>query len=142
MNTRFVVSVVVIFVLSMLFGFAVHGTVLAPDYTRLATMGVFRTPTDAESLMPYMIAAYIVFAVGFTWIYRRGREDRPWPGQGVRFGLAIAVLSTIPTYLIYYVVTPLPSDLVAKQVVLDSIVMVVLGLAVAFVNRDRIPARA
>lgn len=142
MNKTFVVSVVVIFVLSMLSGFVVHGTLLAPDYTQLATMGVFRTPSGAEPLLGYMLAANVIFAIGFTWVYRMGRENRPWLGQGVRFGLAIAVLSTIPTYLIYYVVTPLPSDVVAKQIVFDSIVMVVLGIAAALVNRDPLPARA
>lgn len=142
MNKRFVISVVVLFVVSMLFGFGVHGFLLNPDYTQLANRGVYRIPSDAAPLMPYMFAANLIFAIGLTWIYRAGRDNRPWLGQGLRFGLAVAVLSTIPTYLIYYVVTPLPSDLVAKQIVLDTMVMVVLGIVTAFVNRDPAPARA
>jgi len=46
-----------------------------------------------------MILAHVFIAVGYTWIYVRGKEAKPWLGQGVRFGLAVAVLSTIPTYL-------------------------------------------
>jgi hypothetical protein len=142
MNKRFLVSVVVLFVVSMGFGFLVHGTVLEADYTQLANRGIYRSPEAAAPLMPYMFAANVIFAIGFTWIYRAGRDNRPWPGQGLRFGIAVALLGTIPTYLIYYVVTPLASDLVAKQVVLDSMVMVVLGLVAAFINRDPAPARA
>lgn len=142
MNKRFVVSVVVLFVVSMGFGFLVHGTVLTADYTQLANRGIYRSPEAAAPLMPYMFAANVIFAIGFTWIYRAGRDNRPWVGQGLRFGIAVALLATIPTYLIYYVVTPLASDLVAKQVVLDSLMMVVLGLIAAYINRDPAPARA
>lgn len=142
MNKRFLVSVVVLVVVSMGFGFLVHGTVLEADYTQLANRGIYRSPAAAAPLMPYMFAANVIFAIGFTWIYRAGRDNRPWVGQGLRFGIAVALLSTIPTYLIYYVVTPLASDLVAKQVVLDSMVMVVLGVIAAFINRDPAPARA
>lgn len=142
MNKRFLVSVVVLFVVAMGFGFLIHGTVLAADYTQLANRGIYRSPEAAEPLMIYMFAAHVIFAIAFTWIYRAGRDNRPWLGQGLRFGIAVALLSTIPTYLIYYVVTPLASDLVAKQVVLDSMAMVVLGLIAAFINRDPAPARA
>jgi len=42
---------------------------------------------------------------------------------------------TIPTYLIYFAVQPLPSDLVAKQVALDLIGNMVIGVVTAFMNR-------
>jgi len=71
-----------------------------------------------------------------------GRDNRPWTGQGFRFGLALATLTTIPTYLIYYVVTPMPSDVVAQQIVFDIIVNVAVGMIVAFINRDPVAARA
>lgn len=139
MNARFWISVVVLFVLSMLFGFVVHGTLLHGDYTKLQHL--FRGPGEKEYL-PYMLAAHLFIAIGLTWIYRQGRDNRPWLGQGVRFGLAVTVLMTIPTYLIYFAVQPMPSDLVAKQIVFDGICMVILGIVTAAVNRDPMPARA
>lgn len=142
MNKRFVASVVVLFVVSMLSGLLVHGTILAADYTKLANAGVYRTPEQAQPLMGFMLAANLAYAIGLTWIYRMGRDARPWMGQGFRFGLAVATLATIPTYLIYYVVTPMPSDLVAKQIVLDIMVLVVLGIVTAFINRDPVAVRA
>jgi hypothetical protein len=83
-----------------------------------------------------MLAAHVLAAIGLTWIYRAGRNSRPWLGQGVRFGLAVAVLTTIPTYLIYFAVQPMPSDLVAKQIVFDCIAMVLMGILTAALNRD------
>ena len=135
MNARFWISVAVVFVVSMVLGMVVHGMLLGQDYAKLQNL--FRTPADSQAHFPYMLAAHLVMAIGFTWIYRQGRDDRPWLGQGVRFGLAVALLATIPTYLIYFAVQPMPSDVVAKQTALDVIAMVILGIVAAAVNRDK-----
>lgn len=135
MNARFWISVAVVFVVSMLLGMVVHDMLLGQDYAKLQNL--FRTPADSQAHFPFMLAANLVMAAAFTWIYRQGRDDRPWLGQGVRFGLAVATLVTIPTYLIYYAVQPMPSDVVAKQVVLGAIAMVILGIVAAAVNRDK-----
>ena len=130
---KFAISVVVMFVTSMLLGFAVHSQLLGPEYAKLTTL--FRGPDDAQRYFPVMLLAHVFIAIGFTWIYRMGREDKPWPGQGLRFGLAVAVLTAIPTYLIYLAVQPMPEALVFKQIVFDTIAMLVMGVVVAFVNR-------
>jgi hypothetical protein len=57
--------------------------------------------------------------------------------QGVRFGLAVAVLTTIPKYLIYFAVQPMPGNIVVKQIVFDTIAMVIMGVACAWINQDR-----
>jgi hypothetical protein len=139
MNRTFVVSVVVMFVVSSIMGFVVHGMILGADYARLT---FFRTHGDFMQHYAAMAAANLIWAIGFTWIYRQGRDRRHFVGQGVRFGLAVAVLAVIPTYLIYYAVQPMPSDLVAEQIVLDTIAMLIMGVIVAALNRDASPARA
>jgi len=140
MNRTFVLSVVAVFVMSMILGYLVHHVLLGAEYAKV--MQLFRNPRDAEALFPLMILANLIVAVGWTWIYRMGRENKPWLGQGVRFGIAVALICTIPTYLVYYVVQPYPSDLVALQIAYDTIGSIILGIVVAAVNRDRLPARA
>lgn len=140
MNKTFVLSVVVVFVVSMILGFVVHGLLLGQHYSSMS--GLFRTPEDQQYHFVYMITAHVIMAIGWTWVYRMGRENKPWVGQGVRFGIAIAVLATIPGYLIYFAVQPLPSDLVAMQIALDTVCSVILGIVVAAMNRDPLPARA
>jgi uncharacterized membrane protein YraQ (UPF0718 family) len=133
-NKKAVLSVVVLFVVAMLLGFVVHGVLLAGDYGQLPNL--MRTKEEAGAHFPYMIAAHVLMAVGLTWVYRRGREDRPWLGQGVRFGLAVAVMATIPMYLVYHAVCPFPMSLVAKQIAFDTVAAVLLGITAAAVNRD------
>jgi hypothetical protein len=133
MNRKFVISAVAMFVVGMGLGFFVHGVLLYGDYTKIPN--VMRPPADAAAKMPLMVLAYISVAVAFTWIYLKGREEKPWLPQGVRYGLGVAFLTAVPTYLIYHVVTQVPFDLAIKQIVLDSITIVVMGIVLAWINR-------
>jgi hypothetical protein len=128
-----VLSVVVVFVVAMLLGFVVHGVILHGDYLQLPNL--VRGEGDQQGHFVWMITAHVLMAIGLTWIYVRGREDRPWLGQGLRFGFAFAVASTIPVYLIYYAVMPFPPGLVMKQIALDTVSALVIGVTVAAMNR-------
>jgi hypothetical protein len=139
MGKRFWISVVVMFVAAFALDFLVHGLLLAPDYAAL-TPQLFRADADAQSHFPFMVLAHAFMAIGITWLYRGGRGERPWPGQGVRFGLALAFYAIVPTYLIYFAVQPLPGALVAKQLVLGTLAAIILGVVAAAVNRDPRPA--
>jgi hypothetical protein len=83
-----------------------------------------------------MILAHVIMAGAFVWIYARGVEAKPWVAQGVRFGVAVALLMIVPTYMIYFVVQPMPGDVVIKQIVFDGVLMVILGMIVAWLYRD------
>ena len=133
MGKKFWISALVMFVMAMGMGMLVHGGILHDDYARLPNL--MRPEAQAQGMMGLMVLAHICIALGFTWIYIKGRENRPWLGQGLRYGLAVAVMMTIPMYLIYYVVMPFPSDLVAQQIVFDSIGMVAMGVVLAWINR-------
>ena len=61
-----------------------------------------------------MVIAHLLIAIGFVWIYNKGKEAKPAIGQGIRYGIAIAMIATIPTYLIYFTILPLTGDVVAK----------------------------
>jgi hypothetical protein len=125
---------VVLFVVSMALGFAVHATLLADQYAALPNL--YRQGADAESQFLYMIVAHVFIAIGLTWIYRMGHEaGKPWLAQGVKFGLAIAVVSTIPIYMIYFAVQPMPQALMMMQIAYDVPGMIILGIVTAVLNK-------
>jgi hypothetical protein len=132
MSMKFIIAAVVMFIMTWALSFVVHGFLLSADYAASAAM---RPPADAQPLMGYMILAMALFAIAFAWIYERGREDRPWLAQGLRYGLAVAFLTVIPTYLIYHVVTPVPLALAIKQIVYDTIRLLLMGVVVAWIYR-------
>ncbi len=127
------ISVIVIFVLCMGIGFFVHGMLLKADYAQISSL--FRTEQDAQSHFPFMLLAHVIYAIGFVWVYVKGKEDKPFLMQGIRFGIAVAVLTTIPTYLIYYAVQPMPSEVVCKQIVYDTFGVIFMGIIVAWLNK-------
>lgn len=138
MDKRYFIAWVSIFVAWMVGSFVVHGAMLEAEYAKLTSL--FRPPAEAQAYFPLMILAHVILAGAFTWIYARGVQSKPWLGQGLRFGIAVALLTIVPTYIIYYVVQPLPGLLVVRQIVYDGILMVLLGLLVAWLYRERAAA--
>ncbi|MGH8251161.1 MAG: hypothetical protein ACREVI_10785 [Steroidobacteraceae bacterium] len=134
MNKKFYIAWIVMFVVYMAGGILVHGVLLHDDY--MAT-GMMRPEAEAQSMMHWMLLAHVLMAGAFTWIYARGVEAKPWLGQGLRFGLAVALLTAIPMYMIYYVVQPTPGELALKQMVFATIWTLILGVTVAFLYRDQ-----
>ena len=134
MNKQFLISAVVLFIASMTFDFVVHGLLLEQDYKMQPAL--MRSDADAQRHFPAMLLAHAFIAVGVTAIYRRGREaGKPWPGQGLRFGLWFTVASCVPTFLIYYAVQPTGLLLMVKQVCFGGIATVLTGLVVAALNK-------
>ena len=135
MNKQFFTSWLILFVCWFAGSFVVHGVLLHGDYASLPNL--FRSEADAQNFFPLMVVAHVFLAGALVWIYSRGVEAKPWLGQGLRFGLAVAFLTVIPLYIIYYVVQPMPGATVVKQIVFDGILTLLLGTVVAFLYRPR-----
>ncbi len=82
-----------------------------------------------------MLIAHVIMAGAFVWIYQRGNENKPWLQQGLRYGVAVALLAPVPVYLIYYAVQPWPADIVSQQIIGDGLLVIVLGVIVAALNK-------
>ena len=134
MNKKlFFIAWAVVFAAWFMGSFLVHGVLLNAQYTALTTL--FRTTADSQKYFPLIILEHVILAGAFVWIYARGVESKPWLGQGVRFGVAVAFLTTIPTNLIYFAVQPMPAGLAAAQAILDTVLTVILGAIVAWLYR-------
>jgi hypothetical protein len=132
MKSKCIISAVVMFIMAWGLSFVVHGLLLGGDYA--ATPGM-RPPAEAEKIIGWLILAQALFGIAFAWIYVQGKEDKPWLAQGIRFGIAVAFLTVIPTYLIYHVVTPVPFALAVKQIAFDTVRVVLMGVVLAWINR-------
>jgi len=135
MNKKFLIAWVVLLVAWFIGSFVVHGVLLHSDYLQVTNL--FRAEGDQQKYFPLMLLAHAILSGAFVWIYARGVEAKPWMAQGVRFGVAVALLTIVPTYMIYFVVQPMPGEVVIKQIVFDGVLMVILGTIVAWLYRDR-----
>jgi hypothetical protein len=134
MNNKFLIAWIVLFIAWFLGSFVVHGILLRSDYMQLTSL--FRTGGDQQKYFPLMIVAHLMLSGALVWIYARGAEAKPWLPQGLRFGVAVALLTVVPTYLIYFVVQPMPGEVVLKQIVCDGVLTVILGTIVAWLYRS------
>lgn len=136
MDKRFWVCGLVMSIAALLLDFLVHGLLLASDYAALGQM--YRGEQDGARYMPWMVLAHALLGFAMTWIYAQGFSGgRSTSAQGLRFGLAMALFSTIPGFLVSYAVQPLPVALVCKQVAFGTIAMLLLGLLVAWLQPAR-----
>ncbi len=137
MNKKFFVAWIAVFVVWFLGSFLIHDTLLKADYAQFA--GMFRSDAEMMQHFPLMILAFAIMAGAFVWVYARGVEARPPVGQGLRFGIAVALLTCVPFNMINYVIAPYPGLLVMKQIVMDSVLLLILGIIVASLYKAPAP---
>jgi len=129
MNKKFFLAWLVIFIAWYLGDFLVHGLLLSGDYAQVPQL--MRPQAEQMHYFGVMLLAHVIMAGAFVWMYGRGIEGKPWLEQGLRFGVAVALLAVVPVYLIYFAVEPLPGTLVTKQIVYDTILVLILGALTA-----------
>jgi hypothetical protein len=126
---RLILTIVVIFILANFTGFFIHAIWLRQDYMPIA---MHYRPVGQEKML-WIVLAYVSFAIGSVLVYARGVEDKPWLGQGIRFGILMWLILAVPSFFIAYAVQPVPGILMAKQVLSELIDKVFLGIVTALV---------
>ena len=102
---------------------------LMPVYEQYAA--VWRPMEQMQNKWWIMWVAQYFFAVMFVYIYTKGVEDKPWLGQGIRYGIIMILFTTIPFTLSNYFVYPIPYTLALKWMVAGAVQLIVMGIVVA-----------
>jgi hypothetical protein len=132
---KFLAAFGIVFVLSTLLNFVIHGVLLKPLYQQSSQL--MRDELDASSHAMFLMVGFFFFSLGFVWIYAHGIQDKPWVGQGLRYGLAIWLIASVSRYSIYYAIQPWPAHVVLQQIGYELVLTLLLGLGVAVVYRTR-----
>jgi hypothetical protein len=130
-TTRIIIAIVVVFILSVVFGTLIHAFALKADYEQVAQL--YRSAADTRFFV--IFAGYLGFAIGSVWVYAKGVEDKPWLGQGLRFGLAMWLILSVPSFFIEYATQPIPESLFVKQLGFELINKLILGAVTAAIVR-------
>lgn len=134
MNAKFIIAGIAGFLISFLSGFVAHGILLRAEYATIPNL--MRTEADAMNYLPHMLLSHLFKGFAFAWVYQQGVSSGPWLAQGIRYGFAMIFLITVPLYLVYFAVQPMPGTLVALQIVADSISTIFMGIVVAFICKS------
>lgn len=128
---RLVLTIIVVFVVANFTGFFIHAIWLRQDYMPIAQ----HYRPEGQEKMLFIILAYLSFAIGSVIVYAKGVENKPWLGQGIRFGILMWLVLTVPSFFIAYAVQPVPTILMAKQVLCEGVDKILLGIITAALYR-------
>jgi hypothetical protein len=129
---RAVLAVALAFVVSQILAVGVHGYLLGSDYapfegTLLRSSGGGELPWQ----MLFLPAAHLSFVCALVWVYSRSRRKGSLLARGLMLGVIGWLAGQVPLWLIWYAQQPWPGVLVAKQLGLELISTLIVGLVIA-----------
>ena len=128
---RLILAIIAVFFVANAMGFVIHAYLLRADYMLIAE---HYRPQGQEKMI-FINLAYLAFAIGSVIVYAKGVEEKPWLEQGIRFGFLMALVLAVPSFLIAYAVQPVPSALMVKQVMFETVDKIILGIVTAAIYR-------
>ena len=130
---RFTLVFIVIFFATTIGNFLIHGMLLRPDYDK--SLSLLRTE-QGDAHLPFLLLAFFFFSLAFVWMYAQGVGDKPWLGQGIRYGIAIWLVASVMRYLVDFAVAPWPGMTIAKEIGYELPLLLILGVLVAALSRE------
>ena len=70
-------------------------------------------------------------------IYVRGIEPKPWLGQGIRFGILLAMVTAVPQSMVEFFTYPIPAALAVDWIIGEGLLALLLGVIVAAICRPQ-----
>jgi hypothetical protein len=131
---KLVLASVATFVILMATNYLVHSIWLMPDYDAIPLS--HRSPWGIQHRFWALVVGQVFFSAMFAYIYTRGRENKSWIEQGIRYGILVALLTVVPTSLSEYTVYIIPYRLAIKWMVAGGIQLGLAGLVVAAIFKD------
>ncbi len=134
MNKKIILSSVLVFVLFLIMDHVLHNVLLAGLYAETASL--WRGPGEMRGLLWIIIAVDLALAVLVTWLFAKGWETgKSWAGQGLRFGLVLGLLFSLPMGFSMYAIMPIPFSLGLGWFLGALTEFVIVGLTLAFLFR-------
>ena len=136
---RTAATVFAAFLLSNIFAVAIHGFILAADYEPYegTLLRDFASGPGWQALL--LPVAHLCFVSGLVWIYGRLALDGSPAARGLQLGLIGWLVGQAPLFMIWYAEQPWPDSLIVKQLGLELLSSLAIGLTIAFVSK--LPAR-
>jgi len=133
MNTKKLIgAMVAAFVILFMAGFLVHSVWLGTTYRQMRDAGFSFRPDDAMRQRLWGVwVSDALYSILFVWVYAKGREEKPWIGQGIRYGILMTLFTVVPSAFNDYIVYNLPHALVLHWMIAGLITLILMGLAVA-----------
>jgi hypothetical protein len=129
-KARAVSAIAVGFVVSEVLAVVVHGFVLDADYAPFRG-SLLRAQASWQMLL--LPASHLLFIAALVWIFARVEYRGGVLAQGTKLGLLGWVAGQAPLWLLWYAEQPWPGSLVIKQLGLELVSSLIIGVTIAAV---------
>ena len=129
------IAFVILFVLTAIGNFVIHGMLLQPAYKESANL--MRGEQDAGTHMMFLMVGFFFFCLGMVWIYAQMKQTGSWLADGIRYAIAVWLIATVSRYSIYYAIQPWPSSTVWMQIGYELVLTLILGVVIGFMMREK-----
>lgn len=127
-SKKFFLAVAAVFVVREVLGYVIHAVLLTPYYQE--TYSLWRLPEEINMGLVYLVG--LVWSLLFTYIFTKGYEGKG-PMEGIRYGLLVGLLISVPAAFGTYAVQPITLALAIGWSIYGTVQVVACGLAAALV---------
>ena len=135
-RARTTVTILVAFVAANVFAALIHGYILGPDYLPFEGTLLRANGDGAPSWqMAFLPVVHLAVVASLVWTYGRLGLEGSTLARGLKVGLLLWTMGQLPVWLLWYAEQPWPGDLVLKQLGLELVSSLVIGVTIAAVAR-------
>ena len=131
---KLLAAIVVAYIVLMATNYLVHSVWLMPDYNAIPAS--HRSIDGIMHRFWAMAIGQLFFAAMFAYIYTLGRQRKPWPAQGARYGILMTLLAVVPMSLSEYDTYIVPYMLAIKWMIAGGVQLIILGIIVAGICQE------
>ena len=135
MNKKVWITFIVVFIVYFLLGWLVNEVLLASTY-QLLPADMMRPPDAIMSNLWIIAVSHLFYAFFFTFIFSKGFENKGWM-EGVRFGLYVGLMVSVPMAYIAYATQPIPYSLAFQWFIYGTLSNVIIGVVAALVYKPK-----
>jgi hypothetical protein len=136
---RIVLAAFAAMVVFFVYGFLVHGLLLAKDYTPYPE-GVYRSGEAARSFMPIGLTGIFIAILVFASIYAVGYEAGRGLWNGARLGVMFGIFMAGAFAAVNYATVNISGKLALELAVSEPIEWTLVGIVVALIYKPGIAA--
>jgi hypothetical protein len=133
-RTRMVTTIIVGFLVSQVLAVVVHGFLLAGDYAPFD--GTLLRAAQGQDTPPWQMLflpiAHLSFISAMVWSYGHLQMSGSAMVRGLTLGVFGWLIGQVPLWLLWYAEQPWPGGLVVKQLGLELMSSLIIGVTIAF----------
>ncbi len=132
---RLIVAAIVATIVDAIYGILVYGMAFHEFFA--AYPGVYRAANETK-YMPVLFGGIFLAMLAATFIYAKGVEKGSGIGEGIRFGVAIALVQVGYTSIVGYAMTNIGKELGASMAIANFIEWVIAGAIIGMVYKPKV----